>query len=107
MSKIFSVVELETSTGISDSGLMGGIPDHEDVENSALYQKLVEDCGSSEYVNITVNSYIYGEGESENANDEDLKWIKSQEDFINSDEATPIQNTNFTILYPNQGQKFM
>ncbi len=34
MSKIFSVVELETNTGIHDSGLMGGIPDCEDVESS-------------------------------------------------------------------------
>lgn len=47
MSKIFSVVELETNTGISDSRLMGGIPDREDVEGSDLYQELVEDCGGS------------------------------------------------------------
>ena|SRR5659263_397413 len=107
MSKIFSVVELETNTGISDSGLMGGIPDHEDVEGSYLYQELVEDCGGSEYINVTVNSYSYSEGESENASDEDLEWIKSQPDFINSDKVTPLQDTSFTILYPDQGQHFM
>ena len=107
MSKIFSVVELETNTGISDSGLMGGIPDREDVEGADIYQELVEDCGGSEYINVTVNSYIYGEGESENASGEDLEWIKSQPDFINSDEVTPLQDTSFTILYPDQGQHFM
>jgi hypothetical protein len=107
MSKIFSVVELETNTSISDSGLMGGIPDREDVEGSYLYQELVEDCGGSEYINVTVNSYSYGEGESENASDEDLEWIKSQPDFINSDKVTPLQDTSFTILYPDQGQHFM
>jgi hypothetical protein len=42
MSKIFSVVELETNTGVSDSGLMGGIPDREDVESSDLFLELVE-----------------------------------------------------------------
>lgn len=107
MSKIFSVVELETSTGISDSGLMGGIPDREDVENSDLYQELVEDCGGLEYINVTVNSYSYGDGESENVSEEDLKWIKSQEDYINNDEVTPLQDAVFTILYPDHGQQFM
>lgn len=107
MSKIFSVVELETNTGIQDNGLMGGIPDREDIESSDLYQELVEDCGGLEYINVKINSYIYGDGESENTSEEDLKWIKSQPDFINSDEATPIQNISFTILYPDQGQQFM
>lgn len=107
MSKIFSVVELETNTGIHDSGLMGGIPDREDVESSDLYQELVEDCGDSEYINVTVNSYIYGNGESENANDEDLEWIKSQPDFVNSGKVIPLQDARFTILHPDQGQQFM
>lgn len=107
MSKIFSVVELETSTGISDSGLMGGIPDREDVESSDLYLELLEDCSSSDYIDVKITSYSYGDGESEPAGEEDLKWIKSQPDFVNSDMAIPLQDSSFTILHPEQGQKFM
>lgn len=78
MCKIFSLVELETDTGISESGYMGGIPDREDVENSDLYQELLEECGGIESIEITVNSYTYGEGESEPADDEDLKYNSSR-----------------------------
>ena len=90
ISKIFSVVELEASTGIQESGLMGGIPDREGVESSDFYQKLMEDCGYSKYVSIKVASYSYGDGESENASEEDL-----------------IGLADFMILYPDQGQQFM
>ncbi len=107
MSKVFSLIEFETNTGISDSGLMGGIPDREDVESFDLYQELLEDCGSSDYIDVKITSYSCGEGESEPASDEDLEWIKSQPDFINSDEVTALQYSGFTILHPDQGQKFM
>lgn len=107
MSKIFSVVELETDTGISDSGLMGGIPDREDVESSDLYQELLGDCGGSEYIDVRITSYSYGDGESEPADEEELEWIKSQPDFSDSDAVTPLQDSSFTILHPEQGQKFM
>ena len=107
MSKVFSLIEFETNTGISESGLMGGIPDREDVESSDLYQELLEDCGSSDYIDVKITSYSYGEGESEPANEEDLEWIKSQPDFINSDKVTALQDSGFTILHPDQGQKFM
>ena len=89
MSKIFSVVELETNTGISDNSLMGGIPDSDDVESSELYLELLEDCGSSDYIDVKISSYSYGDGESEPAGEEDLEWIKSQPDFIDSDAVTP------------------
>ncbi|MHB8076917.1 hypothetical protein [Desulfosporosinus fructosivorans] len=107
MSKIFSVVELEANTGIQENRLMGGIPDREGVESSDFYQELMEDCGDSKYVSIKVASYSYGDGESENASEEDLNWIKSQPNFINSDEVTPLQDADFIILYPDQGQQFM
>lgn len=62
MSKIFSLVELEANTGITYSGYMSGMSDREDVENSDLYQELLEDCGGTESIKVTVNSYTYGEG---------------------------------------------
>jgi len=103
MSKIFSFVEIETNTGISDRGYMGGIPDREDMESSDLYQELMEDCGDTESIQVTVNSYTYGEGESEPADDKDLEYIRSQKDFTERDEVDWLQSDSFTI-YPEQTQ---
>ena len=50
MSKVFSLVGLETNTGIRDAGIMSGIPEVEDIQNSDLYKELVEDCGCSDYI---------------------------------------------------------
>ena len=47
MSKIFSLIGLETNTGIRDVAIMGGIPEVEDIQRSQTYQELVEDCGCS------------------------------------------------------------
>lgn len=87
MSKNFSFVELETNTGISDSGYIGGIPDREDVKSSDLYQELLENCGGTESIQVTVNSCTYGEGESEHADEGDLEYIRSQKDFTDRDEV--------------------
>ena len=34
MSKVFSIIGLETNTGIQDVGLMGGIPEAEDIQKA-------------------------------------------------------------------------
>ncbi|AFV02339.1 MULTISPECIES: hypothetical protein [Dehalobacter] len=104
MSKIFSLVELEANTGITYSGYMSGMSDREDVENSDLYQELLEDCGGTESIKVTVNSYTYGEGGSEPADDEDLEYIRSQKDFTDRDEVDWLQSDSFTI-YPEQVQE--
>ena len=103
ISKIFSFVELETNTGVSDSGYLSGIPDRDDIESSDLYRELIEDCGGSKYMEVTVSSYMYGEGESENASAEDLERIAAQEDFTQRDDVEHLQTSEFTILHPVQG----
>lgn len=103
MSKIFSLVELETNTGVFDSGYMGGIPDREDIENSDIYQDLLEDCGGAESIQVTVNSYSYGEGESQPADGKDLEYIRAQKNFTERDEVDWLQSDSFTI-YPEQTQ---
>lgn len=104
MSKTFSYVELETDTGISDSGYMSGIPDREDLENSDLYSELMEDCEGAESIKVTVNSYTYGEGASEPANERDLEYIRTQKNFTDRDEVDWLQSDSFTI-FPEQEQK--
>jgi hypothetical protein len=65
LSKVFSLVGLETNTGIRDAGIMSGVPEVEDIQNSDLYKELVEDCGCSDYITVIVKSYRWGEGEPE------------------------------------------
>lgn len=47
MSKVFSIIGLETNTGIRDVGFMSGIPKVEDIQKSQLYKELVEDRNTS------------------------------------------------------------
>ena len=105
MSKVFSLIGLETSTGIRDIGIMEGIPEVEDIQNSQFYKELVEDCGGSEYIEVIVKSYLYGEGNPEPADMEDLKWLSTHPEFVKSDKVTPLQTTSFAILHPDQGMQ--
>jgi len=56
LSKVFSLVGLETNTGIRDAGIMSGVPEVEDIQNSTLYRELVEDCGCSETIMVIIKS---------------------------------------------------
>ena len=53
---VFSIVKLTTNTGISDQDVMIGIPNVDDVKRSKLYRELIEDCGCSKYILVTVKS---------------------------------------------------
>lgn len=105
MSKVFSIIGLETNTGIQEVGLMSGIPEAEDIQKSQLYKDLVEDCGGSEYITAVVKSYYYGEGRPEDTTDEDLQWLKSHPEFLKSEAVTHLQTASFAILYPEQGMQ--
>lgn len=105
MSKVFSIIVLETNTGIQEVGLMSGIPEAEDIQKSQLYKDLVEDCGKSEYIMVAVKSYCYGEGETEETTSEDLDWLKSHPEFLKNDAVTNLQTNSFAILYPDQGME--
>lgn len=82
MSKVFSIIGLETNTDISAVSLMSGIPEAGDVQKSQLNKELVEDCGESEYIMTTVKSYYYGESKPEDASVEDLNWLKANHEFL-------------------------
>lgn len=105
MSKVFSIIGLETNTGIRDVGLMIGIPEVEDIQKSQLYKELVEDCGASEFITVAVKSFRYGEGEPEDATAGDLVLFKSHPEFLKSEAVTPLQTSSFAILYPDQGMQ--
>lgn len=105
MSKIFSIIGLETNTGIRDAGVMSGIPEVEDIQRSNLYKELLEDCGASEYIAVIVKSFRYGHGPPEPAGAEDLSWIALHREMIETGEAVELQTSRFAILYPDQGMQ--
>jgi len=72
MSKIFSIIGLETNTGIRDAGVMSGIPKVDDIQRSNLYKEFPRDCGASEYIVVIVKSFRCGHGPPEPAGAEDL-----------------------------------
>jgi len=105
MSKIFSLVGLETNTGIRDIGIMGGVPELEDIQSSKVYRELVEDCGESEYIAVVVKSFRYGQGPPDPASAEDLGWIGMHPEILKNGDAAELQTSRFAILYPDQGMQ--
>mgnify|MGYP000947003932 CR=1 FL=1 len=82
MSKVFSIIGLETNTGIQEVGLMSGIPEAEDIQKSQLYK-----------------------GEPKDATNADLNWLKSHPEFLKSEAVTHLQTASFAIIYPEQGMQ--
>jgi hypothetical protein len=105
LSKVFSLVGLETNTGIRAAGIMSGVPEVEDIQNSTLCRELVEDCGCSDYITVIVKSYRWGEGEPEDVTAEDLEWIKNHPELISSPDVACLQTSQYAILYPDQGMQ--
>jgi hypothetical protein len=105
MSKIFSIIGLETNTGIRDAGIMCSIPEVEDIQRSNLYKELPWDCGASEYIAVIVKSFRYGHGPPEPAGAEDLSWIALYREMIETGEAEELQTSRLAILYPDQGMQ--
>lgn len=106
MSKVFSIIGMETNTGIRDIGIIGGIPEVEDIQNSQIYKELVEDCGGSEYISVVVKSFRYGAGEPQAASMEDLEWLSPHPELVKSDKVTHLKTANLAILYPEQEMQF-
>ena len=86
MSKLFSRVSLTADNGSTDEYLCPGMPDTE------------EQITDAESVTVDVEHYIYGEGESENADEDDIaEFEKRGEDFLNSDEVDYLDYNRFVI----------
>lgn len=100
MSKIFSVVELETNTKINERFYMSGIPDWQDIEKCKIYKKIMEKYKDIKHVNIKLNSYCYGNCGIKSTTSKDLEYISSLENFEENENVQWLQNYKFTI-YPN------
>jgi hypothetical protein len=105
MSKLFSIISLETNTGIQDIGIMDGIPEVEDIQNLQTYKELLEDCGGSKYISMVVQPFCYGEGAPESVSNQDLTWIRSHSEILENGEAVRLPPTHLTIIHPDQGMQ--
>ena len=101
---LFSKVTLTADNGSTDEILCSGIVNcEEDLENADLYNEFLEDNPDAESIEVDSKAYSFGEGESENADDEDLMYIVSRGDeFLDSDEVDEIESSHFIILTDNE-----
>lgn len=106
MKKTFTLLELETNTGITDRGYEPGILDRDDVQDTDIYKELVEDCGGSKYINVSLKAYSYGEGdgEPEPCDYDDIYTIEQDENFCDRPDVTLLSSESYSILHPDQAQ---
>lgn len=90
---VFSIVKLTTDTGISDQNVMIGIPNVNDVKRSKLYRELVEDCGCSKYILVTVRS-VEVKGKAVKLDNDSRYAIILGEEITLKGEANAIQRRN-------------
>ena len=105
MSKLFSRVSLTADNGSTDEYLCPGIPDTEEqIADTDGYCDFIEDNPDAESITVDVEHYLYGEGESENADEDDIaEFEKRGEDFLNSDEVDYLDYNRFIIPTGDEG----
>ena len=101
---LFSKVILTADNGSTDEFFCSGIVNcEEDLENNDLYNEFLEDNLDAESIEVASKAYSFGEGESENASDEELVYIAARgEGFLDNDEVDDIEATKFIVLTDNE-----
>ena len=105
MSKLFSRVSLTADNGSADEYLCPGMPDTEEqIADTDGYADFLEDNPDAESITVDVEHYLYGDGESENADEDDIaEFEKHGEDFLNSDEVDYLDYNRFVIPIGSEG----
>lgn len=101
MSILFSKVELKGDDGSEYEFFTGGIPrEYDDLENSDGFQEFIDLQRNSIEITAHVTTYIYGEGESENADENQLSEIKEHfEEPEWHEKVDCIEQSSFTFFY--------
>ena len=104
MSKLLSRISLTADNGSMEEFLCPGTPDTEEqIADTDGYRDFIEDNPDAESITVDVEHYLYGEGESENADEEDIaEFEKRGEEFLNSDEVDYLGYDRFIILTDNE-----
>lgn len=91
MSKVFSIIVLSGDYSSVPDFFMPGNPSEDDIEVTDEFTQLVE--SGETHITASVTSYVYGEGESEPASDEEVEFLsqnfeeldrKNEIDFLSS-----------------------
>lgn len=101
MSILFSQVE-SFSNGDSIKFLASGIPrTYDDLEKYTDFEEFTDLITENCEVLILVNAYLYGDGEMNEASEDELenlnKQIKLNPEFLNNDDIDKIENLNFSF----------
>lgn len=73
------------------------------MENVDAYADFLEDNPDAESIEVESRVYSYGEGESENPDDEELAKIANKGDeFLDSENVDEIESSSFIILTDNE-----
>lgn len=101
---LFSKVTLTADNGSTDEFYCGGIVNcEENLENVDAYADFLEDNPDAESIEVESRVYSYGEGESENPDDEELAKIANKGDeFLDSENVDEIESSSFIILTDNE-----
>ena len=101
---LFSKVTLTADNGSTDEFYCGGIVNcEENLENVDAYADFLEDNPDAESIEVESRVYSYGEGESENSDDEELAKIANKGDeFLDSENVDEIESSSFIILTDNE-----
>lgn len=95
----YSRVEL-TCGGRHDEFFTGGIPDELDIEETEGYQEFVQGLEDEAEIEVHVETFNVGRGESVNPDDEEINTILLNERAIEAKYGIDaIQDSDFTHLY--------
>lgn len=98
MSKVFSVVELENNSRAMESIYMPGIADAEEIEALEEFEELSALTEDGEHIMAKITAYSFGEGESVNANEEELKYFKENFDtLLHNDELDFLCSDSYSF----------
>ncbi len=100
MGLLFSKVKLSADNGSTEELLCSGIPTCEsDLEDWKLYSNFLEDNTDAEFIDVEVDSYIYGEGETVNANCYEIAdYTRRGDRFFNNPNVHKQDSSKFIIL---------
>ena len=100
MGVLFSKVQLNADNGATEEFLCAGIPDcAEDLEDWVAYQDFLEDNLDAEFLDMEVQSYIYGDGETYMANEYEIAaYTQRGETFLSHPCVQQTQDSRFTVL---------
>lgn len=100
MSVLFSKVELKADNGNRCEFLACGIPQEEtDFEDYTTYQDFVEENSETVEIEVDISSYVYGEGETEDANIYEIAdFTKRGDDFLNHVDVQLVGKSGFMFM---------